>query len=344
MSKARRTVTYLAREAEIGPDEALARLVAAGVRVKRTQDHVAPKQLHLAQLTLGLIARATPTQSVKPALQQEPEHPEETAAAVAREVRIRPHSTGTPASPTARFLTEADVLRIHYALVDLFARDGDPIVPAGPRGPNLLGSALLRPQTAIGDREKYRTIPQKSGALLHSLIKNHPFHNGNKRTALVSTLAFLDANGQRLRGDVADDDIFRLIIDVAGEATSGDRARSADQVVENVASWWRDRLVPHDPAPSDMMVDEFLQACAASGARVVHRGASHLVQGTNGKAITIRGSVRKLAGGVVKNYAAVLGLAGPAVGTRLDEFQEGTQREQEIISRFMAVLRRLAHS
>ena len=54
----------------------------------------------------------------------------------------------------------------------------------------------MRPQTGLGTIDKYPTIEQKAAALLHSLIKNHAFHNGNKRTALVaaSPASFQPAN------------------------------------------------------------------------------------------------------------------------------------------------------
>ena len=44
-------------------------------------------------------------------------------------------------------------------------------------------------------------------------MKNHPFVDGNKRTALVATLAFLGLNGRRL--EAPDDDLFELVLGVA---------------------------------------------------------------------------------------------------------------------------------
>jgi len=44
-------------------------------------------------------------------------------------------------------------------------------------------------------------------------VKNHPFVDGNKRTALVATLAFLGLNGRRL--EAPDDDLFELVLGVA---------------------------------------------------------------------------------------------------------------------------------
>lgn len=90
------------------------------------------------------------------------------------------------------YISEQDVLTVYDILVCFFADDGDPISPAGLRDYNLLSSAVHRPQTSLGDKFKYNTIDEKASALLHSLIKSHPFHNGNKRTALISCLIFYD--------------------------------------------------------------------------------------------------------------------------------------------------------
>jgi death on curing protein len=62
----------------------------------------------------------------------------------------------------------------------------------------LLHSAVERPKASFGRRELYPTIWLKAAALLHSLIKNHPFDDGNKRTAYYSTMRFLFINGYLL--------------------------------------------------------------------------------------------------------------------------------------------------
>ena len=90
-----------------------------------------------------------------------------------------------------KYLTRDDVRAIHQELADEFAGGTDPISPPGVRDENLLGSAISRPSTSIGETRKYPSIEMAAAALLHSIIHNHAFHNGNKRTALVSMLAFL---------------------------------------------------------------------------------------------------------------------------------------------------------
>ena len=71
----------------------------------------------------------------------------------------------------------------------------EPVGPHEPRDQGLLASAVARPfQSAFGE-EPYKTIFEKGAVLFHSLIANHPFHNGNKRTAVLALDHFLLANG-----------------------------------------------------------------------------------------------------------------------------------------------------
>lgn len=95
-----------------------------------------------------------------------------------------------------RYLSEEDLLRIHAALAKDFEDSKDPIEPPGVRSDHLIGSTVSRPLTAIGDRLKYPTAELAAAALMHSVVHNHCFFNGNKRTGLVAMLVFLDSNSR----------------------------------------------------------------------------------------------------------------------------------------------------
>src|SRR3989337_395161 len=62
----------------------------------------------------------------------------------------------------------------------------------------LLHSAVERPKATYSSQDLYPTIFLKAGALLQSLCMNHPFTDGNKRTAWLSTKRFLWINGFHL--------------------------------------------------------------------------------------------------------------------------------------------------
>jgi len=84
---------------------------------------------------------------------------------------------------------------IHDELISAVWPSMDPIAVGEYRNRQLLESALGRPFQSAGGQEAYHTIIEKAAALFHSLIANHPFHNGNKRTAVLAMDAFLIGNG-----------------------------------------------------------------------------------------------------------------------------------------------------
>jgi death-on-curing protein len=88
---------------------------------------------------------------------------------------------------------------------------------AGLRDRALLESAVAAPQATYGGRPLLRDIVEIAAAYLFYLCRNHPFVDGNKRTALAACLVFLRVNGQ-LPDDALPatvDDWEALVVDVA---------------------------------------------------------------------------------------------------------------------------------
>ena len=69
------------------------------------------------------------------------------------------------------------------------------------RDGGLLESAVVRPQASAFGVDAYPDLAGKAGAMLHSLVLNHDFVDGNKRTPVLATLVFIDLNGYVLRWD-----------------------------------------------------------------------------------------------------------------------------------------------
>jgi len=111
------------------------------------------------------------------------------------------------------YLSGNELLSIHQILVKDFLSQADPIVPSGPINDNIVESAIFRQHTAIGEQLKYPTVEMACCALLHSLIHNHPFRNGNKRTALVSLLVLLDKNNFIIT--CHEDELFKFVLQVS---------------------------------------------------------------------------------------------------------------------------------
>ncbi len=65
----------------------------------------------------------------------------------------------------------------------------------------LLESALGRPQASFAGQDLYPSLAGKAAALMHSLVSNHPFVDGNKRVAVASAELFLLINGYRVEAD-----------------------------------------------------------------------------------------------------------------------------------------------
>jgi death-on-curing protein len=83
----------------------------------------------------------------------------------------------------------------------------------GVRDYGLLSSAAARPQSSVFGDDAYPTVIEKAAALLHSLARNHPLVDGNKRLAWLATYVFLDLNGHPPQA--SDDEVFAFVMAVA---------------------------------------------------------------------------------------------------------------------------------
>jgi death-on-curing family protein len=95
-------------------------------------------------------------------------------------------------------LSAAYIEYIHDWLIALAWPGLEPVTADEFRDQGLLESATQRPFQTVGGRAAYRRIEEKAATLFHSLISNHPFANGNKRTAVLALDLFLAANSRYL--------------------------------------------------------------------------------------------------------------------------------------------------
>ena len=105
------------------------------------------------------------------------------------------------------FLALDEVLALH---ADLIRRYGG---STGLRDLALLQSALAMPEASYGGERLHGSLFEMAAAYLFHLARNHPFVDGNKRTALMCALIFLGLNGQRLAAD--SDSLYALVDGVA---------------------------------------------------------------------------------------------------------------------------------
>lgn len=118
-----------------------------------------------------------------------------------------------------KYVSLEEVLIIHD---DMVARYGGSF---GIRDMGLIESALARPQASFGGEDLYPGVLDKAAALFHSLIFNHAFADGNKRTTLTVTARFLSLNGFEL--EASQEEIVNFPLAVENEHWD----------IEKIAGW-----------------------------------------------------------------------------------------------------------
>lgn len=130
-------------------------------------------------------------------------------------------------TPEPVFLTQETVLRIHDTLIERFGGT------SGLRDAGLLASALAAPQASFGGQLLNTGFPEIAASYLVGLVRNHPFVDGNKRTAYAVTATFLRLNGLRL--GMPQDAKFELVLGVAeGRLSKADVARELTATLEQL--------------------------------------------------------------------------------------------------------------
>lgn len=103
---------------------------------------------------------------------------------------------------------------------------------SGVRDMGGLESALARPWGNFGGQEYYLTAEEKAAAILESILLNHPFVDGNKRTGYTLMLLTLNKHGLDLQ--VHDDEQYDFVVSVA----------SGKLPFEEIVAWIRNAVAP----------------------------------------------------------------------------------------------------
>lgn len=105
------------------------------------------------------------------------------------------------------FLSVDEVLALHAVQIRTFGG------PAGIRDIGLLESAIGNAEATFEGRLLHESLHEIAAAYLYGICRNHPFVDGNKRTAIATALVFLDMNGIEIAA--TEDDLYDLVIGVA---------------------------------------------------------------------------------------------------------------------------------
>jgi death-on-curing protein len=146
------------------------------------------------------------------------------------------------------------VLDAHFLIADFFAARGQDFVAVGPASLPLLHSALSRQFVTLHGQAKWKTPHEIAATLLFGLIKDHAFHDANKRTALVSTLWLLMK--QNLGPTISQKELEDFVVDVADDQLPIKYARcreakdagDPDAEVRFIAHWLKQntRVIKND--------------------------------------------------------------------------------------------------
>ena len=120
-----------------------------------------------------------------------------------------------------RYLTVEEVITLHDLIV--YETGGS----HGVRDVGLLYSAVSRPQASFAGQDLYKSLFNKAAALFHSIIFNHAFIDGNKRTAISSAGLFLEMNGYKLKLDKKES--YEFIV----------KAESKKYTIEKISKWFK---------------------------------------------------------------------------------------------------------
>ncbi|MEX2477906.1 MAG: type II toxin-antitoxin system death-on-curing family toxin [Gracilimonas sp.] len=106
-----------------------------------------------------------------------------------------------------KFLEKEIILKFHEDQIDLYGGK------KGIRDEGLLESALAQPQVTFGGEYVHQDLFEMAAAYGYHICKNHPFFDGNKRTALIAIYTFLYVNGYKITADKKS--LYAIIIDLA---------------------------------------------------------------------------------------------------------------------------------
>ena len=104
-------------------------------------------------------------------------------------------------------MTVQEVITIHQILIEKFGG------ATGIRDRGLLESSVLRPFSTFDSKELYPTTVEKAAAIAESIIKNHPFTDGNKRIGYTLMRLFLLNDGIDI--SATEDEKYSFIIQIA---------------------------------------------------------------------------------------------------------------------------------
>lgn len=257
-----------------------------------------------------------------------------------------------------------DVLRAHFLIADFFITEQKELGGVGPKDLRLLESALYRPWVEFGGVAKWPDIFDKAATTLFGLIKDHPFHDANKRTALLSILYLLAKQGRTPR--CSKDDFENLTVEIAEmEIVKRSRYKELSQEEEDpevkyISHWLRRNTRQVDDREYSITYRELRRILARYGfilenpnnnfidlVKIGRRsGVIALLAGRETRTRVARigypGDTKQVAKGDIRKIRKVCSLTSQS-GIDSQSFYNGSDDMTSLLSEYQENLRRLAN-
>ncbi|MGM8139186.1 type II toxin-antitoxin system death-on-curing family toxin [Enterococcus italicus] len=107
------------------------------------------------------------------------------------------------------YLSERDIVKLNVIQIKRYS----PKETIGVIDKNALSMAVNQPKQHIFGKDLYPDVFSKAAVLLINLIKKHPFHNANKRTAFLAAYVFLKLNGYSLK--MKNQEVVEFVVKIA---------------------------------------------------------------------------------------------------------------------------------
>lgn len=258
---------------------------------------------------------------------------------------------------SAPFINEDDILRAHYILADYFT---DPTADiqaermlVGVRNIDLLASAVSRQVCCFGGIRKYSDNFDICSTLFFGLVKNHAFHDGNKRTALLTLLNQLLLYGYYPKSNIK---AFENLVLCVADNSLPDKHKNVykkfkkaeDPIIKTISYLLR-RIVDRKDTSfhSDITMKEFIEAlesqgveCENTGSKIkMKRRTKNIFPRVYTYTVKFYGMTRVIEAGVARDTFNALHLF-----SEFPSFQsvfEGREPMYKLIAQFEEPLRRL---
>lgn len=103
-----------------------------------------------------------------------------------------------------KYISLEDILRLHFQVIEDFGGSH------GVRDEGRLKSVVQAPRQIVFGEEQYPSLYEKAAVYLRNIIGDHPFSDGNKRTAVTVCGIFLARNGSGLKASPKDLEDFTI--------------------------------------------------------------------------------------------------------------------------------------